>query len=582
MRAVACFPRQARLALLDPVHRGATFPMSKRLERVLLGFDEVQRTLDEVVGDLVRIETSYLDRHHRSFEEVPLSLRLAESQQFVLAASYPHGYDARAAQALQELATRGPAAGIHLIIHIDLETADGAALCDSITELGATVIDLGGTPVELEGADGDLVPDPAPSGSVLEVVFQRIAASPRRDAAVAWDDVQDITPQEWWEDSAEEVFAAPIGRAAADQAYDLWFGTDPELARTCAHGIVIAGNAEERHNLFDDLLAGLAIRYSPSELRLYLVEGESSAFAPWARAPQAEVVALRPSPDQARQVLHELRLEADRRITELGRRGVDRWSARPALNPMSSSARILAIIDDYEQLFVDDSEEAATADLARLLELADRAGVHLLLGGSRFDGAGPLHRTRLFEQFDLRVAMQLAGGDSLGRDEFGINGVRLVHRVCDRPRRAVANTMRGHDDGNIAVQVASLPAARRDELIASLAHSAHERGIATGSNYVLNGATQPQLVDNPHLTRLVDRGELRSPEALREFARTSPLNGGLGIDDWIDEERPRLFFLGQSEQLYGQAHLVLRRRPTENVLIVMRERSCAPGRSPGC
>ncbi len=576
VRATACHPKQARLALLDPHRHGATFPMSRRFERVLLGFGDTQHVLDEVLGDVLRFRSSYLDRRHRTFDDVPLAVRLAESRQFVIAACYPHGYEASAADTIEQLAAQGPASGVHTVVHIQADTTEGERLALRLAGLGATVVDLGGTAVELDVLSGELIPDSSPPGSVLELVFQRIAAAPRRDAPIPWADLQDLAAHEWWSESAEEVVAAPIGRAAADQACDLWLGADADLGRSCDHGIVVAADAAERRNLYDSLLAGLTIRYRPGDLCLHLVEGDDPLFAAWGRAPHTELVALRPSPDQARHVLRGLRIEAERRAVELSRHGIERWSARPG-GAGEGAQRILAVFDGYERLFLDDPNDEASDDLRRVLDAGPSAGIHVVLGGSRFDQAGPLHRAGLFDRLGLRIAAQLAADDALGRDEFGVHGVGLVQRVCDRPRRAVANTMHGHDDGNVAMQLATIGEAERDRLIGEIAATARRLGITPLTNRVLNGAAHPQLLDNPHLVRLAGRTDLRSAPAIGELARMSPALGGLGIDDWIDDDHPRLLFLGQSEEPGAQAHLVVRRRPTENIAVVIGDRALRTG-----
>jgi len=579
VRVSASCPKQIRIALLDPQRSGATFPMSRRLERVLLGFDEVQRPLDELRSDMARIESAYLDRHHPTFDDLPPTMRLGESRQVVFAASAPVGYDARSLEALLAVAIDGPRCGVHAIVHLDLDLAPTATdLLARLAAGGATVVEMGGTQVEHESVLGDVVFDELPSGALQELVFQRIATTPRRDRPVPWDDIQDLGADEWWEEVSDELVATPVGRSGAGDAYDLWFGTDSSAGRSCTHGLVVGGAPTGRQFVFDSLLAGLAARYAPNELRVFLVESrDHSTFAPWSRLAHAEVVALSPSPAQARNALSELRKIAERQLTEMDRTGcatLAEWRSDPA-RPMLP--RWLAIFDGYEQIFENDIDDTAIRDLARVLEIGERAGVHVLLGGSRFDRAAPLHRAGLFDRFDLRLALQLFADDTLGRDEFGIRGVRMVQRVCDRPFRAVVNTLRGHDDGNRPMQLATLEPRRREELIAAVAGQARAEQLNAAGALVLNGSEQPQLAENPMLARLVGEPQRRTPAALADFARRSPANGGLGIDDWIAEDHPLLMFVGQEETLHGQAHFVIRRRPTENVVVVMNDRDTRMG-----
>ncbi len=577
VRAAACFPKQARFALLDPSRRGAAFPMSRRLERVLLGLDNLDRTLDELSTDVARIETSYLDRRHPTLDQVSATLRLAESRQFLVAAAFPTSYDERSVETVLSLAARGARAGVHVIIDLDLHSdPSAAAVLDGLAAAGAIVLELGGTPAAMGGISGEIDWDESPTGAVQEIVFQKIAATPRRDLPVKWDDVQDLSPSEWWSDSTDELAATPIGRAGADQVYELWFGAERQLARACTHGIAI-GPARGREALFGSLVGGLAVRYSPDELRLTLVNGrEHPTFEQWRRLPHLEVLALSASSEQARGVLADLRARADRRLHDLQRLGHESYERLRAKPSEPYEPRLIAIFDHADQLFDGDHDDSATGDLRRLLEIGERAGVHVILGGARFDRFSELHRAGLFELIDLRVALELERDDSMGRDEFGIKGVQLIGKVCDRPYRAVVNSMRGHDDGNLAAQLADFGPAQLEHVLDRLTAMMREREDITGP-IVLNGLDQPLLADNPHLRRLAELDPLRRSDEVGRYARTSPDQGGLGITEWDPSEHPRVVFIGNEERLREHAHFVLRRRPTENVALVMADRDLRTG-----
>lgn len=578
VRASACFPKQVRIALLDPLRRGTSFPMSRRLERVLLGFDDPEWVLDELAGDVARIESSYLDRHHPTFEHVPVTLRLAESSQLLFAASFPAGYSPRATEMIVDLAERGSRAGLHSILHVDLVAVpEASTLVERLADAGATVLELGGTPAVVGGIEGLIEWDEAPTGVVEDLVFQRIATTPRRDVPVRWDDIQDLHTSEWWQESSDELIAAPVGRAGADQVYELWFGAEQQLARACTHGLVVGASAAARASFLDSFLAALTVRYSPAELRVVLVEGpDHPTFEPWRRLPHADIVALRPSAAQARSVVASLRAQAESRLQSFDRNGIASYQASRPAGGRDPLPRILAVIDGAEQVMGRAPGSDGASDLQRLLEIGERAGIHVLLSCARFDALGELHRSGAFGRIDLRVALQTAPDDAMGRDEFGLRGIRLVDRVCDRPNRAVVNAMRGHDDGNLAVLLSSLDAERRSALVLRLTEWAKDRGH-TSSTVVVNGAEQPRVIDNPYLTALAATDPMQRAERSGQVARAGGGQGGLGIDTWDPSEHPRLVFVGPEDSVGGQAHFVLRRRPTENVAVVMADRDLRAG-----
>jgi S-DNA-T family DNA segregation ATPase FtsK/SpoIIIE len=69
-----------------------------------------------------------------------------------------------------------------------------------------------------------------------------------------------------------------------------------------------------KSNLYHVLLCGLARRYSPEELNVYLIDGKDGVeFQPYRSLPHARVVALHSEPELSRSVLAEL-------VAEMGRR----------------------------------------------------------------------------------------------------------------------------------------------------------------------------------------------------------------------------------------------------------------------
>lgn len=85
---------------------------------------------------------------------------------------------------------------------------------------------------------------------------------------------------------------------------------------------------------------------------------------------------------------------------------------------------------------------------------------------------------------------------------------------------------------------------------------------------VINGENQPTLGENPLLRRLLDRPAWPDPEAAQALARTPIAEGGVGVDDWLVGEQPLLGLLGQEFNVRGFAKVVLRRRATENLVVV--------------
>ena len=171
-----------------------------------------------------------------------------------------------------------------------------------------------------------------------------------------------------------------------------------------------------------DVLYGLASRYSPDELVLYLLdfkEGVSFAeFTPtpidgsW--IPHARTVGIESDREYGLAVLRELSREMSRRAVELKRAGVTRIVDLRAGRPDLAMPRIVVVIDEFHVLFTG-NDRVATQAAAALEELARKGrsyGIHLILASQTISGVEALFTKgeSIFGQFPLRVALAGGGG----------------------------------------------------------------------------------------------------------------------------------------------------------------------------
>lgn len=208
-----------------------------------------------------------------------------------------------------------------------------------------------------------------------------------------------------------------------------------------------------------------------------------------------------------------------------------------------------------------------------LLQLAQQgrsAGIHMLLASQRFGAAGMMNQTAIFGNIHLRMAMQMTRSDIEALTEFGRQGRHLILMTCNLPGKIVVNDKSGDDTANRAGKVAYLSSDLRRELLEKLGSTA-ERQIAAEDlpkTVVFDGKEQPNLIDNPHIGRLLEHSTRPTPEELESFARKPIHMGGLDIIDWFAAEHPRIIWLGQEFNVRGQAAMLIRRRVAENALIV--------------
>ncbi|MBX2998820.1 MAG: hypothetical protein KF893_09950 [Caldilineaceae bacterium] len=217
-------------------------------------------------------------------------------------------------------------------------------------------------------------------------------------------------------------------------------------------------------------IAGLTTRYSPDELRLYLIDGKDGVeFQPYRHLPHAEVVSLRSSPELSRSVLAELVEEKERRndiFTRAGLRDFTEYRAKG--QPLGALPRVLLLVDEYQELFEGDRDGVASGQLLQLAQQGRSAGIHMFLGSQHFGAVGMLNRQQVFDNFHLRCAMQMANDAVQALTEFGRKGKNLIAQTCDLPGKIVINDRSGDDSGNYAGKVAFLQSERLDALLQGL------------------------------------------------------------------------------------------------------------------
>lgn len=567
VRTALMLPHQVRYTLLDPAGNGIAFPMRRYLPQVQESLGDVRRDLDQVIINIQRIIETYLDASITSFERVPQEIRINEKFHFVFAADFPNQYDRRAIEALQSVGNTGPSAGTYLFVHynqnhelprdMSMDGFKNAFYVDAEDNKNYTHLNLG------------IKIDPAPSAESQATLFQKLKGAKPPERILDWDNLVGLPESEWWQEKSIKVVETPIGARGGVDKLKLWFGVNYDN-QPCAHGMLGAMTGSGKSNLYHVFICGLAVRYSPEELRLYLIDGKDGVeFQPYRQLPQAEVVSLRSSPELSRSVLAELIDEKERRNAMFARSSVnDLTSYRGKGEPEGRLPRILLLIDEYQELFEGDKDGLASNYLLQLSQQGRSAGIHMLLASQRFGAAGMLNQIGIFGNLHLLMAMQMKAADLQALTEFGRRGKALI-ATCDLPGKIVVNERGGDDNANVAGKVAYLHPERRDGILKSLFEKAQTLpDESLPRRVVFNGKTQPSLPDNPYFLSLLRRSTWPTGQELEHFARDTIESGGLGVVDWFSAEHPRIVWLGQQFNVRGQAAMIFRRRVSEHALIV--------------
>lgn len=337
--------------------------------------------------------------------------------------SYPHGVTQRLNETLCRLAELGPTAGVLVLV----QEAPGAQPAERDVDLARLRtalrrIDVSSGAIRVPGFPDALpvTPDAEPSREAVAAIFDDIAARMSGDqgASVPLEELVRADLDAPWSGSALDGLDAVIGKTGRQAATVSFRTANPPHPNMLAGGMVGSGKS----TFLLDVIYSLAVRYSPDELELVLLDFkqgvEFNVFAPddadanW--LPHARVLGLETDPEFGLAVLSHVVGELERRADLFKRAHVANYV--DYRRGGASLTRMLVVIDEFHELFNGDEEQAREA--VRLLETIARqgrsAGVHLLLASQTISGISSLgaKADAIFSQFPLRLSLKNNAAES--------------------------------------------------------------------------------------------------------------------------------------------------------------------------
>jgi len=557
LRISAMMGPLASFTLLDPVGNGRAFPFQRYLKS--------RPPSNDPLRDLQEVESKIREINHQLLDpDTPLHMlperRLAsEAFEFVVAGEFPRNYDRRMIQALVSIGESGPRAGRYVIIHHNAdEPFPNDMKLEDFRDALKLQIHHGHLQLNSESYGVDALPDPA----TRDRIFSELRNAEREPNAIPFDDLVDCSDSTIWTESSRDHISTPIGLRGGHDAVSVWFGAKD--GRTCAHGMLAGMPGSGKSTLYHVMIMGMATRYSPDELKLYLVDGKfGTEFLPYSALPHARVVSLNTHPDLARSVLQELVSEMGRRNRLFRDQGVEDLP-RYRLATGQPLERIVLMVDEYQLLFEGDQNGEASDLLRRLAQQGRSAGIHMFLGSQRFGAQGMVHQQDIFSNIHLKVAMKLLPDEVMGLTEFGRVGKAII-RDCDVAGKFALNDS-GQDDRTIPGRASLLEPNKRDALIERLRLRA---GGKQPTPTVLYGNDAPTVQDHGTIRHLLQIRPGPSQSMLEQIARSDPSSGiGFGCPGWQGSEYPVGLALGKRLTVHQHAIAMLRRSIGQHLLLI--------------
>ncbi len=527
LRLLAAFPPgKLRLTIFDPIGLGQNFSAFMHLadfderlvgNRIWTEAPHLNQRLCDLTEHMENVIQKYLRNEYRSIQEYNEQAgEVAEPFRVLIVANYPTQFTDEATRRLISIAQSGPRCGIYTLMSVDRLAKQVSPAILSDLEANAQVFRWTGERFQNTRpplADMPLSLDPPPPGPQLTQLVKAVGrhAQDTRRVQVPFSYV---TPDEeaiWQSDCAEEL-VVPLGRTGATQRLALRLGQG-----TSQHALVSGKTGSGKSTLMHALITNAALHYSPDQLQFYLIDFKKGVeFKAYAdlELPHARVIAIESEREFGLSVLQQLDHELRQRGDLFRAAGVQNLAAYRQREPGRALPRLLLIVDEFQEFFVNDDRIAHEAALLldRLVRQGRAFGMHVVLGSQTLAGAYSLARSTL-GQMAVRIALECSAADA----HLILSEDNTAARLLGRPGEAIYNDANGRVEGNHPFQVVWLADEQRNASLTRVHLKAKEVGYRGETPIVFEGHAAADLRGNAQLQRwLTDgrsAGDRRSPTA---------------------------------------------------------------------
>lgn len=547
-------PGKVRFTFVDPIGLGDSFALfmdAKKHDaelvthRVWTEPRQIEKQLEDLTQHIEDVIQMYLRSQYATIEHYNEKAgEIAEPYRVLMISDFPVNFSEEAARRLVGIATNGPRCGVFTVISVDTKkklphdfsVAGLERVCNvlSWTNDGFIWQDIDKESYDLEL---DSAADPKLVDHVIHEIGVRLKDA--KKVQVPFDFV--ATPQEqWWTKEASNGIVISLGRAGATDQQRLDLGSG-----TALHALICGKTGSGKTTLLHVLVTNVALAYSPDEVELYLIDFKKGVeFKRYAAGelPHARVIAIETEREFGLSVLQGLDAELTRRGNLFRQAEVQNITAYRQKFPNERCPRILLIIDEFHEFFVDDDKVGHEASLVldRLVRQGRAFGVHVILGTQTLAGTYSLARSTI-EQIAIRIALQCSDADS----RLILSDENSAARLLSRPGDAIYNNANGLVEGNQPFQVTWLA---DDE---SEAYLKRVRELATKRNWK---PPRPQIVFEGNATSSVEKNLLLGTLLAARSWPALPK----GVHAWI----------GEPIAIKDPTSAVFRRQAANNLIIL--------------
>ncbi|MBN1588381.1 MAG: hypothetical protein JW888_02595 [Pirellulales bacterium] len=555
-------PGKVRFTVVDPVGLGESFSAFMHLtdfdeqvvaSRIWTESAHIEQQLVKLTEHMENVLQVYLRNEFETIQQYnDFAGEMAEPYRVLVVSNFPANFSESAAQRLLSIIASGARCGVHVLLSVDtrMKLPHGFDMAD----LESQMLELAwrenrfvwkDSPLAALPLERDTPPEAKPFTELVRAVGERIREGDRVEVPFEF-----VVPEQsnWWKGDSARELDVPLGRAGAMKLQHLHLGRG-----TSQHVLLAGKTGSGKSNLLHAIITNIALWYAPDQVELYLVDFkkgvEFKTYAEYA-LPHARVVAVESEREFGLSVLQRLDAELKQRGDRFRQQGVQDVAAWRKARPDETMPRVLLVIDEFQELFVEDDrigQESALL-LDRLVRQGRAFGMHVLLGSQTLAGAYSLPRATI-GQMAVRIALQCSESDA----HLILSEENTAARLLTRPGEAIYNDANGLFEGNHPFQVVWLPDHEKADYLKRLRRWADSREFHAPPAIVFEGNAAADPTTN-HLLRQA-----------------------LATDHGLKPGEPVRAWLGAAVAIKDPTAAVFRRQGGSNLLLVGHDDESALG-----
>lgn len=348
-----CDPRTLEL------FNGKLFVTGSEIESILLKLQQDYNEIDQNLRKGDPIE-AFNSTHPKS--SIPYRV--------VIMDSFPKGINATYIPIITKLVKNEIAAGLHFVFLVEEQDLSRVSELASLTTVFALKPNLRKTDTSLL------------SRGVLDYVSKAY----NQEKAMLFEEYYDSNV-DWWKDTAANYTIIPLGMHRAVN-YNLVFNEEgKDGGVSSANAVIVGMPGSGKSCLLHTMIVGSSIKYSPNELRFYMIDLKAVEFKQYEveRLPHAEFVALKANPEFGFHILQVICKKIKEREQLFNDRQVKNYLGYRNAFPEDVLPRYMVFIDEYQELLRGELRPAVISRLDFIIRVGRALGFNLILSSQTMD-----------------------------------------------------------------------------------------------------------------------------------------------------------------------------------------------------